>query len=73
MDYEFANFINSTFTDVYNKNKNDENYVKVLKELSYEVCKYLETHGAMLNRTDLTEEWLKSEERKDFRREGLIK
>ena len=59
-------------TKLYNKNK-DENYRRALKDVSFDICKYLETNGVPLNKTDLTMEWMESEERKEYRRLGLIK
>ena len=61
-----------TMTKLYNKNDN-ENYRQALKDLSFEVCKYLEMQGTSLNKTDLTAEWLNSEDRRELRRVGLIK
>jgi hypothetical protein len=61
-----------TMTKLYNKNT-DEGYRQALKDLSFEVCKYLELRGTSLNKTELTTEWLESEDRIELRRTGLIK
>ena len=61
-----------TMIKLYNKNT-DEGYRQALKDLSFEVCKYLELHGTSLNKTELTTEWLESEDRRELRRVGLIK
>ena len=61
-----------TMTKLYNKNT-DECYRQALKDLSFEVCKYLELRGTALNKTELTTEWLESEDRRELRRVGLIK
>ena len=64
--------LSHALTNLYDKNK-DENYRRALKDVSFDICKYLETHGVPLNKTDLTLEWMESEERKEYRRLGLIK
>lgn len=69
---QFMKSINYGLTKLYNKNK-DENYRRALKDFSFEVCKYLEIHVTSLNKTDLTAEWLDSEDRRELRRVGLIK
>ena len=64
--------LSHALTNLYDKNK-DENYRRALKDVSFYLCRYLETHGTSLNKTDLTMEWMESEERKEYRRLGLIK
>lgn len=64
--------LSHALTNLYDKNK-DENYRRALKDVSFYLCRYLETHGTLLNKTDLTMEWMESEERRDYRRMGLIK
>lgn len=72
MEYEFVNLLSLTMAELYKKN-DDESYRQALKDLSFEVCRYLELHGISLNKTELTVEWLESEDRKELRRDGLIK
>ena len=72
MEYEFVNLLSLTMAELYKKN-DDESYRRALRDLSFEICKYLETRGIQLNRTELTEEWLESDIRKEYRRNGLIK
>lgn len=66
------NVVGQTLATLYRENE-DETYRRALKDFSFELCKYLETNGKPLNKTELTEEWLESEERRNLRREGLIK
>ena len=64
--------LSHALTNLYDKNK-DENYRRALKDVSFYLCRYLETHGLPLNKTPLTEGWLDSDIRKEYRREGIIK
>ena len=66
------NVVGQTLATLYTENE-DETYRRALKDFSFELCKYLETNGKPLNKTELTEEWLESEERRNLRRDGLIK
>lgn len=72
MKSDFEILLSWTMTKLYNKST-DEGYRQALKDLSFEVCKYLELHGTSLNKTELTTEWLESEDRRELRRVGLIK
>jgi hypothetical protein len=54
-------------TDLYKENS-EEVYKEALKDLSFEVCKYLERQGIQLNRTTLTAEYLDSNDHRDFLR-----
>lgn len=69
---QLANLLSWRMTNLYNKNE-DENYRRALKDVSFDLCRYLETHGLPLNKTPLTEGWLDSVIRKEYRREGIIK
>jgi hypothetical protein len=51
----------------------DESYKEAIRDISFEVCKYLEPKGIPFNRTPLTASWLDSNERKDFLRNGTFK
>ena len=64
--------LSHALTNLYDKNK-DENYRQALKDVSFYLCRYLETHGTLLNKTELSEEWLSSDLRKEYRRLGAIK
>ena len=64
--------LSNELTKLYAKNE-DENYRQALKDVSFCLCKYFETHGIGLNKTDLTVEWLESVERKQLRRKRAIK
>ena len=64
--------LSHALTNLYDKNK-DENYRRALKDVSFYLCRYLETNGTSLNKTELSEEWLKSDLRKEYRRLGSIK
>ena len=66
------NVVSQTLATLYKENEN-ETYRRALKDFSFELCKYLETNGKQLNKTELTTEWLESEDRRNFRHEGLIK
>jgi hypothetical protein len=58
--------------NLYEENENEE-YRQALKDVGFELCKYLEPLGIPLNRTPLTADWLDSIERREYRREGTIK
>ena len=70
--YNFVNLLGVTVSDFY-KETEDEAYRQAIKDISFEVCKYLEPLGFSLNRTPLTADWLDSNTRKDYRRKSLIK
>ena len=66
------NVVGQTLATLYTENE-DETYRRALKDVSFELCKYLETNGKQLNKTELTEEWLNSDLRKEYKRLGNIK
>ena len=66
------NVVGQTLATLYRENE-DETYRRALKDFSFELCKYLETNGKPLNKTELTEEWLNSDLRKEYKRIGNIK
>ena len=70
--YSFVNLLSTVMSDLY-KNNEEENYRQAIRDVSFKVCQYIEAQGIPLNRTPLTEDWLDSKERKDFRRSGFIK
>lgn len=66
------NVVGQTLATLYRENE-DETYRRALKDFSFELCKYLETNRKPLNKTELTEEWLNSDLRKEYKRLGSIK
>ena len=69
--YDFISFLGLAMTNLYEESS-EENYKEAIKDLSFEVCKYLEPKGITLNRTPLTAEYLDSNYHRDFLR-GEIK
>ncbi len=69
--YDFVNFLGLLMSKQYEESL-DEAYKEAIRDISFEVCKYLEPHGIHLNKTPLTAGWLDSNERKDYRRRGAI-
>lgn len=67
----FASAIGLTMHKLYNENENEE-YRQALKDTSFQMCQLLELKGIPLNKTPLTDEWLNSNERKEYRRKGAI-
>ena len=65
--YEFVGFLGCLMANEYDESS-DENYKQAIKDISFEVCKYLEPKGITLNRTPLTAEYLDSNYHRDFLR-----
>ena len=68
----FATTVGIAMQNLYDDNL-DEEYRQALRDTSYTMCKLLELRNIPLNRTPLTAEWLDSNERREYRREGAIK
>jgi hypothetical protein len=65
--YDFVSFLGLLMTNKYEKSS-DETYKEAIKDISFEVCKYLEPKGIPLNRMSLTAEYLDSNHHRDFLR-----
>ncbi len=65
--YDFVNFLGLLMTNQYEESS-DESYKEAIRDISFEICKYLEPQGIPLNRTPLTAEYLDSNDRKEFLR-----
>ncbi len=65
--YDFVSFLGLLMTNKYEESS-DESYKEAIRDISFEVCKYLEPKGIPLNRTPITAGWLDSNERKEFLR-----
>ena len=65
--YDFVSFLGLLMTNLYEENS-EETYKEAIKDLSFEVCKYLEPKGIPLNRTPLTAEYLDSNDHRNFLR-----
>lgn len=70
--YEFVNTVSTSLIKFYEENE-DEEYRQALRDISFDICKYLEPKGIHFNRTPLTASWLDSNERKELRKQGVIK
>ena len=69
--YKFVGHLSVMMANLYDENDNEE-YRQALKDVGFELCKYLEPLGIPLNRTPLTADWLDSEVRKEYRKGGRI-
>jgi hypothetical protein len=65
--YDFVSFLGLLMTNKYEESS-DETYKEAIKDISFEVCKYLEPKGIPLNRMALTAEYLDSNYHRDFLR-----
>jgi len=65
--YDFVSFLGLLMTNQYEESS-DESYKEAIRDISFEVCKYLEPKGIPLNRTPLTAKYLDSNYHRDFLR-----
>ena len=64
--YDFVDFLGKQMRALYGGSSGS--YKEALEDVSFEVCKYLEKQGIILNRTPLTAEYLNSNDHKEFLR-----
>lgn len=68
----FVNTVSLAMANLYDENESEE-YRQALRDVGFKMCQLLEPQGIPLNRTPITAEWLDSNERKEYRRKGVIK